>query len=80
MTTRTLVVGSGVCATRVTEALVSGGGQVVVAGADAVLAHELIALRAESGSAGIELLAPARLSACRGFVGNFEVLIEVDRR
>jgi coenzyme F420-reducing hydrogenase delta subunit/Pyruvate/2-oxoacid:ferredoxin oxidoreductase delta subunit len=78
--TPTLVIGSGGCAAQVTEMLVSGGARVVVAGTGEEVSNELRVLATGSGSENVELLAPARLDSCRGFVGNFEVLIAVNRQ
>jgi coenzyme F420-reducing hydrogenase delta subunit/Pyruvate/2-oxoacid:ferredoxin oxidoreductase delta subunit len=80
MKTRTLVIGSGDCAARVTEMLVFGGARVVVAAAGEDVSKALINLGAVSGSESVELLAPARLDSCRGFVGKFEVQITVKRQ
>ena len=75
MTVRTLVVGNGGCAARVAAMLASRGLDVLLAGAD-----ERFDLFAAASHAGVECLASARMVACRGFAGNFEVLLETGRR
>lgn len=73
-----LIFGGGPCALETARRLVSAGLAVVVAAPDAPLdgpRQEFAALAAEGS---IDVLTPARIDACRGFIGSFEVDLAID--
>lgn len=72
MTGPTLIIGSGTCARDVARHLMSEGRHVVIAAANGPNGDRPHRATDTSGSGSIEVLTGARLSACRGFVGQFD--------
>jgi quinone-modifying oxidoreductase, subunit QmoB len=72
LTGPTLIIGSGTCARDVARRLTSEGLQTVIAAANEKGADRPL-LAAETPVCGsVEVLTGARLSACRGFIGQFD--------
>jgi quinone-modifying oxidoreductase, subunit QmoB len=72
LTGPTLIIGSGTCARDVARHLVSEGFQTVIAAANET-GGERPLLTADTPVCGsVEVLTGARLSACRGFIGQFD--------
>ncbi|MFY9943115.1 MAG: hypothetical protein WAK57_13145, partial [Desulfobacterales bacterium] len=72
MTGPTLIIGSGTCARDVARHLTSEGRHAVIAAVNET-SDERPHLAADTpGKGSIEVLTGARLSACRGFIGQFD--------
>jgi coenzyme F420-reducing hydrogenase delta subunit/Pyruvate/2-oxoacid:ferredoxin oxidoreductase delta subunit len=75
---KTLIIGSGECAAQTAELLVAANLSVIVAGKAAIFPEDLTALCSASAPDAVELLASTRLLTCNGFVGQFEVSLDVN--
>ena len=73
MERRTLIIGSGPCAVNIAEDLMAQGINIVVAAGEKKN-PTLEALKSDQA----EILFKARMKSCNGFVGNFNVSIDVD--
>ncbi len=74
MTGPTLIIGSGTCARDVARHLTSEGRHTVIAAANGTNGDRPYLAANTPGSGSIEVLSGARLSACRGFIGQFEAM------
>ncbi|MGD2010357.1 MAG: hydrogenase iron-sulfur subunit [Desulfobacterales bacterium] len=72
MTGPTLIIGSGTCARDVARHLTSEGRHTVIAAANETSGERPHLATDTPGSGSIEDLIGARLSACRGFIGQFD--------
>lgn len=70
---RTLIIGSGPCAVNIAENLMAQGINIVVAAGEKKN-PTLEALKSDQA----EILFKARMKSCNGFVGNFNVLMDID--
>jgi quinone-modifying oxidoreductase subunit QmoB len=72
LTGPTLIIGSGTCARDVARLLRSEGLHTVIAAANETSGDRPHLAADSPGSGSIEVLSGARLSACRGFIGQFD--------
>jgi quinone-modifying oxidoreductase, subunit QmoB len=72
LTGPTLIIGSGTCARDVARRLTSQGRHTVIAAAEWMNGDRLHPATKTPGGGSIEVLTGARLSACRGFIGQFD--------
>jgi coenzyme F420-reducing hydrogenase delta subunit/Pyruvate/2-oxoacid:ferredoxin oxidoreductase delta subunit len=73
-----LIIGSGTCAHDVARRLTSEGRHTVIAAANEISDDRPQLASDTSGRGQIEVLAGARLSACRGFIGQFDTTFTQD--
>jgi coenzyme F420-reducing hydrogenase delta subunit/Pyruvate/2-oxoacid:ferredoxin oxidoreductase delta subunit len=76
LTPGTLVIGSGRCAVRVAEMLAEEGIEVILASPRERFSGPPGPRAPDPPDTGFEWLAPARLVACHGFVGEFDAVLE----
>jgi coenzyme F420-reducing hydrogenase delta subunit/Pyruvate/2-oxoacid:ferredoxin oxidoreductase delta subunit len=72
LTDPTLIIGSGTCARDVARHLTSEGRHTVIAAANGTNGDRLDFATDTPGRGSIDVLSGARLSACRGFIGQFD--------